>query len=434
MTMSRPKPITLPSRRRFLRSSLAAGFALSVAPAFAHAHRVGPNDRITFGVIGVGIQGRGLAVRMARRPDAQVVAVADVVAERRDDTRKRIEDAIAKRDDSASFSGCEVYHDFRELLARDDIDAVIIATPDHWHAIPCIMAADAGKHIYCEKPLTHFVAEGRAIADAVERNGITFQTGSQQRSPGEFGGNFPRAVELVWNGRIGEVKTIRVGVGGPPKPVDLEEQAVPEGTDWDFWVGPAEFHPYNEILCPKGIHDYFPDWRSYAPYGNGGIADMGAHHFDIAQWALKKHESGPVAIEPPAEGNTGLRFVYDNGVEMIHGGPDDCTFEGTEGIIRVSRSSFATEPESLAEPLPDDAERIDAQGSHYDNFLDSIRGDARPVASAEVGHRTATVCHLGVIGYQLRRPLTWDPVAERFQNDDEANALLSRPYRAPWTL
>jgi predicted dehydrogenase len=433
--MSRPLPTSLPTRRRFLRGSIAAGLALSAAPAFARGRRVGPNDRITFGVIGVGIQGRGLAVRMARRPDAQVVAVADVVAERRDDAKRRIEEATAGRDDASSYSGCDAYHDFRELLARDDLDAVIIATPDHWHAIPCIMAADAGKHIYCEKPLTHHIAEGRAIADAVTRNGITFQTGSQQRSPGEFGGNFPRAVELVWNGRIGAVKTIRIGVGGPPIAVDLEPQEVPEGTDWDFWVGPAEFHPYNEVLCPKGIHNHFPNWRGYAPYGNGGLADMGAHHFDIAQWALKKHESGPVSIEPPAGDATGgLRFVYDDGVEMFHGGPDDCTFEGTEGIIRVGRSRFVTEPESLAEPLPDGAERVDAAGDHYDNFLASIRGEARPVAPAEVGHRTATVCHLGVIGYALRRPLTWDPAAERFVGDDEANALISRPYRAPWTL
>jgi predicted dehydrogenase len=415
---------------------MAAGLALSASPmAFGRPRRVGPNDRITFGVIGVGIQGRGLAVRMANRPDAQVVAVADVVDIRRDDAKARIEKATADRDGSSSHTGCDAYHDFRELLARDDIDAVIIATPDHWHAIPCVMAADAKKHIYCEKPLTHNIAEGRTIVDAVTRNGITFQTGSQQRSPGEFGGNFPRAVELVWNGRIGEVKTIRIGVGGPPKPVDLAEEPVPEGTDWDFWVGPAAFHPYNEVLCPKGVHNHFPNWRGYAPYGNGGIADMGAHHFDIAQWALKMHESGPVSIVPPeGDETTGLKFVYENGAEMIHGGPDDCTFEGTEGIIRVGRSKFATEPESLAGPLPEDAERVEAEGNHYDNFLASIRGEARPVAPAEVGHRTASVCHLGVIGYALRRPLTWDPAAERFVDDDEANAMRSEECRAPWTL
>ncbi|RUL83790.1 Gfo/Idh/MocA family protein [Tautonia sociabilis] len=434
--MPRSSPIALPTRRRFLRSSIAAGIALSAAPmAFGRPRRVGPNDRITFGVIGVGIQGRGLAVRMARRPDAQVVAAADVVRVRLDDAKARIEKATADRDGTDSHSGCDTYHDFRELLARDDLDAVIIATPDHWHAIPCVLAADAGKHIYCEKPLTHHIAQGRTIVDAVERNGIVFQTGSQQRSPGEFGGNFTRAVELIWNGRIGEVKTIRVGVGGPPKPADLPEQEVPEGTDWDFWVGPAAFIPYNEVYCPKGVNDFFPDWRSYIPFGNGGIADMGAHHFDIAQWAIKKHRSGPVEIHPPdGDATTGLRFVYDNGIEMVHGGPDDCTFEGTEGIIRVGRSKFEAEPSSIGEPLPDDADRIDAQGSHYDNFLASIRGEATPVAPAEVGHRTATVCHLGVIGYALRRPLRWDPDAERFLDDDEANARRSEEYRAPWIL
>ena len=338
--MSRPSPIALPTRRRFLRASAVAGLAFAASPAAAaRRRRVGPNDRITVGAIGVGKQGRGLAQRMARRDDAQVVAVADVVAERRDDTRARIEKITADRDGTASHAGVEAYADFRELLARDDIDAVIIAAPDHWHAVLCLHAANAGKHIYCEKPLTHNIAEGRAIVDAVERNGITFQTGSQQRS-GEFGGSFRRAVELIWNGRIGEVKTIRIGVGGPPRPCELPAEEVPEGTDWDFWVGPGPFRPYNQILCPKGIHDHFPAWRDYQEYGNGGIADMGAHHFDIAQWALKKDRSGPVRIEPPeGDATSGLRFVYDNGVEMFHGADADCVFEGTEGTIRASRGA-----------------------------------------------------------------------------------------------
>jgi len=426
------------NRRRFLGVTAASGLWIasrSVGGAALRGRRVGPNDRITVGAIGVGKQGRYLAERMARRDDAQVVAVSDVVKERRDHAAKRIEEIVAKRDDRPNFQGCDAYADFRALLERDDLDAVIIGTPDHWHAIPCIMAARRGMHIYCEKPLTHNIAEGRRIVEAVHDHGVTFQTGSQQRS-GEFGGTFRKAVNLIRNGRIGEIRTIRIGVGPPPVACDLPEEEVPDGTDWDFWVGPAPFHPYNEILCPKGVHDHFPDWRDYREYGGGGLADMGAHHFDIAQWALGMDGSGPVEIEPPEDhaAKSGLRFVYANGVEMFHGGPDDCTFEGTEGTIRVSRGKFACEPEEIDAPLPDDAERIEESDDHFTNFLGAIKSGGKPICHAEVGHRSASVCHLANIGYRLRRPLRWDPKAERFPDDDEANTLSSEAPRSGWDL
>jgi predicted dehydrogenase len=170
------------------------------------------------------------------------------------------------------------------LLARKDIDAVVIATPDHWHALACVRAAQVKKDIYCEKPLTHRIAQGRKIVEAVRSNDVVFQTGSQQRS--EFGGKFRTAVEYVRNGRIGKVKTVRIGVGGPPIACDLPTQSIPEGTDWNLWLGPAAERGYHEELCPKGVHKHFPAWRRYKEFGGGAIADMGAHHFDIAQWAL----------------------------------------------------------------------------------------------------------------------------------------------------
>ena len=176
----------------------------------------------------------------------------------------------------------------------------MIATPDHWHAIPTVLAARAGKHIYCEKPLTLTIAQGRKVADEVKKAGVVFQTGSQQRS--EFGGMFRKAVEYVRSGRIGKLKTIRIGVGGPAVACDLPDQEAPAGTDWERWLGPAPKRGYNDVLCPKGVHHHFPAWRNYREFGGGGLADMGAHHFDIAQWALDMDDSGPVKIEPPEQG------------------------------------------------------------------------------------------------------------------------------------
>ncbi len=199
-----------------------------------------------------------------------------------------------------------------------DIDAVVIATPDHWHTIPCVLAARAGKHIYCEKPLTHNVAEGRWLVNEVAKAKVVFQTVVSKGA--SSAGISERQWSNVWNGRIGTLKRIRIGVGGPAKACDLPTEEVPVGTDWDMWVGPAPMRGYNEILCPKGVHKHFPAWRSYREFAGGGLADMGAHHFDIAQWAMKMDASGPTKIIPPTskDSDSGLRFVYANGVEMIH--------------------------------------------------------------------------------------------------------------------
>ncbi len=425
------------SRRRFLQGVTAAA-PLVWIPSL----RAAANDRISLGFIGVGTMGRGHLGGFLGRPEVQVVAVCDVVAERRDDAKKRVEDRYGK-EKKADFKGCEAYTDFRKLLERQDIDAVVIATPDHWHAVPCVMAAQAGKHIYCEKPLTHTISEGRIIADEVRKNKIIFQTGSQQRS--EFGGRFRTAVELVRNGRIGKVKTVHIGVGGSPKPCDLPEQPVPAGTDWDLWLGPAPKRGYNEVLCPKGIHSHFPAWRNYREYAGGGLADMGAHHFDIAQWALDMDAGGPVKIEPPEKGGNLLKFTYANGVEMIHGYheadrrysgvPRDCIFEGANGTIFVSRGELKASSDSiLKEPLDDKAFRVYPSNNHHKNWLECIRSKKDPICTAEIGHRSATVCHLANIGYELRRPLRWDPSKEQFIDDADANKLLAREYRAPWKL
>jgi predicted dehydrogenase len=425
----------LSTRRRFLAAT-AAGLA---APLILDGHvwaqdrqGHGPSGRINLGFIGIGMMGRDHLNSFLGNPAVQVVAVCDVHTVRRDDAVARVHRAYAQQRKAGTYAGCTAYTDFRELIGRPNIDAVVIATPDHWHAIPAILAARARKDIYCEKPLSLTIAESRAMVDAACGNNVIFQTGSQQRT--EFNGYFRRAVEYVRSGRIGQVRTVRVGVGGPARPCDLKNEATPAGTDWEMWNGPSPARAYNHILCPNDIHGHFPAWRNYREYASGGLGDMGAHHFDIAQWALGMDYTGPTEIHPPAQGDTGLRFVYANGIEMFHGGPSDCTFVGTDGTIDVGRGGIRSTPAAILQtPLGDRDFRLSDIGtSHRQNWIDCIRSRRRPIAEVEVGARSAQVCQLANIGYRLRRMLRWDPGREQFADDAEANRLRSRENRAPW--
>jgi predicted dehydrogenase len=423
------------SRRTFLKSAAAASVLPVIGPRSALA---AANERITLGFIGVGTMGRYHLGALLGRSDVEVISVCDVVRERLDHAVKQVENRYADRPASGKYAGVKAFGDFRELLEQPGLDAVVIATPDHWHTIPCLLAARAGKHIYCEKPLTHNVAEGRRLVDEVHRSKVVFQTGSQQRS--EFGGHFRKAVEYVWNGRIGQVKTVRIGVGGPARPCDLPAQETPPGTDWEMWLGPAPAREYNDELCPRGVHSHFPAWRNYQEYAGGAVADMGAHHFDIAQWALGTDTSGPVEVVPPHDPGAehGLRFLYANGVEMIHNEFEgefraDCVFEGSDGTILVSRDGISSRPESIVnEPLGDGARRAAPSSNHHENWLNAIREQTPTICPVEVGHRSATICHLANIGYRLRRPLKWDPLKESFVGDAEADALLTRAARGEW--
>jgi predicted dehydrogenase len=421
----------LVSRRRFVQGLASAA---AVGPTLlASVARAAANDRLAIGMIGVGTMGRGHVDRFLGYGNVQIVAVCDVVAERRQHSQKKIEERYSQQN-KGGYKGCAATNDFRELLAIDGLDAVVIATPDHWHTIIAILAARAKKDIYCEKPLTLTIGEGRRLVDEVRANKVVFQTGSQQRT--EFDGLFRTACELIRNGRIGAIKTVRVGVGDPPVPCDLAEEPVPEGTDWNLWLGPASWRGYNEALCPKGVHKHFPAFRNYREYAGGGLADMGAHHFDIAQWALDMDASGPVKIEPPADdAKSGLKFTYANGVEMFHGGPSGCTFEGEKGTIYVDRGKLESTPEEIVKtPLSETDRRLEHADDHGRNFLDAIASRKLPICDVEIGHRSATVCHLANLGYQLRRPLTWNPVKEQFAGDDEANALVNRTPREPWRI
>lgn len=422
------------TRRQFLKTTATAAVAPTLLPSSVWSAAKGPNDRITLGFIGMGKQNSGLLNGFIHNNGAQVVAVCEVDTTRREHAKKTVEDYYAKQTNKGSFKGCEAYKDFRELLARSDIDGVVIATPDHWHAIQVVAAANAGKDIYCEKPLSLTIGEARAMVNAVRRNNRILQTGSMQRSSKEF----RKACELVRNGRLGKIKTVRIGIGGPSKWCDLPEETMEPGLDWDFWLGPAPVRPYNSVLSPRGVHDHFPNWRSYREYSGGAMTDWGAHHFDIAQWGLGMDNSGPVEIIPPDDpkATNGVRYLYANGVEMIHdSSKGGVTFIGTDGQIFVDRGRFKAEPEALGEEeLGDKAIRLYASSNHLQDWLDCVRSRKLPICDVEIGCRSVTVCHLGNLAYWNHRRLKWDPAKERFIGDDEANTWLDRAKRAPWKV
>lgn len=420
------------TRRKFLRRAVAAGAAPFVLSSLSDPVRAAANERVTVGVIGTGKRGHTLLRNFLANDDVQVVAVCDVEKERSGHARARVEEKYSKGKAGGAFRGCDEYVDYREILARDDIDCVVIATPDHWHALPVVAAAQAKKDIYCEKPLSLTIREARVMADQVKEAGVVFQTGSQQRT--EMRGRFLRACELVRSGRIGKLQTVHVSVSGGSTPCDLPTQETPDSLDWDRWLGPAPYRGYNEALSPRGMHNHFPAWRSYREYSGGGFTDMGAHHFDIAQWGIGADDSGPVEIIPPdGREHSMLTYRYANGVTLFHGGPRGVLFTGTDGVILVDRSVFHAVPDSLAkEPVGEDEVQLYRATNHVRNFLDCVRSREETICPAEVGCRSVTVCHLGNLAVWNNRRLQWDPKAYRFVGDDEANSWLDRPKRGAW--
>ena len=443
-----------PTRRTFLKSTLAAGVAPLFLPARIWSAETKPNSRINFAVIGYGKQARGLMSGLMAKPEAQAVAVCDVDTTRREDGKKAAEDFYAKKTD-ANYKGCAAYNDFRELLARKDIDAVVIATPDHWHALIAIAAAEAGKDIYCEKPLTQTIHEARALVDAVRKNKRVFQTGSMQRSSREF----RVACELVRNGVIGKVSRVTAGFGGPAKPCDLPKQDAEPGLDWDLWLGPAPMRDFNEILSPRGVHNHFPQWRQYREYGGGGVTDWGAHHLDIAHWGLGMDDSGPIEILPPGDWQTasaGVKLRYAGGIEVEHVKENGVTFYGSDGEIYVNRGKFkmtvkgvekgkaiektdkpglnptldAVEKEFLA----DAKVKLYASTDHKADFLASIASRKPPICDVEVGARTVTACHLTSLAYWHGQKMQWNPATNQFTGGTGDAAWLTRDYRGAWKV
>ena len=360
------------------------------------------------GCIGMGNRGRGDMSGFLGFNEVQVVAVCDVVKSHRDEAKNTV-------DRKYGDSGCAACNDFREILNRPDIDTVMIATPDHWHAIISIQAMRRGKDVFCEKPETLTVREGRVLVECARRYGRVFSGGSQR-----VWGDYNWFHRMVRGGAIGDLQEIWVNVGGPSKHCTLPGEPVPPGTDWDLWLGPAPWQPYNRARL------VFRAWRDYS---GGGMTDWGAHGFGGALFASQLHETGPVEVIPP-DGKDGslLTYVFANGVQMHHGGGKGgiLTFKGTKGEIFGKKTN---------EPAPGIViPNYKGSGGLQGDFLHCVRTRQRPFRDIERAHRTVTVCHLGNIAYWLNRRLKWDPVKEEIIGDEEANRWLSRPMRAPWHL
>ncbi|HEX2973807.1 MAG TPA: Gfo/Idh/MocA family oxidoreductase [Tepidisphaeraceae bacterium] len=428
------------SRRGFIRGMAACGLSapmIMTSRTLGAAGR-GANDRINMGCIGIRNQGGGHLKALSGNKDVRVVAVCDVDAKIREAGKAVVEKSYASQMASGAYKGCAAYNDFRELIARKDIDAVMIATPDHWHAIIAVEAMRAGKDVYCEKPLTLTIGEGRVISDVARRYGRIFQTGSQQRSSYRF----RYACELVRNGRIGQVKRIEVGLPPnnaqntgihPPMPVPAE-------LDYEMWLGPAPWEPYTE----GRVHYFF---RFILDYSGGQVTNFGAHDLDIAQWALGMDHSGPVEVdgsrgEFPTEGlynaatKVDFECTYANGVKVsCKTSGSGVRFVGTEGWLYVNRGTLqASQPSLLTSVIGPSEVHLYNSRDHWDNFLECMRTRQQPICNAEVGHRSATVCHLGNIAMQLKRTVKWDPAKERFVNDVEADRMIDRAKRSPWQL
>ena len=322
------------SRRSFLKHISAVAAAPLILPSGVWGAATKPNDRLVMGFIGMGKQSRGLLSAFLHHRSCQVVAVCDVDTTRRTDAQERV-NGYYKANPRRGTADCAAYVDFRKIIERDDIDAVCIATPDHWHAIPTIAALQSGKDVYCEKPLTHNIHEAISIMDAVKKYKRVLQTGSMQRSMREF----RIACELVQNGVAGKISRVECSFGPPGIPCDLPEEEMEPGLDWEMWIGPGPMRPYNSVLSPRGMHDHFPDWRKYKEYGGGMVCDWGAHHLDIAQWGLGMDDSGPNEIHPPEDpaATSGAVLHYDGGIQVIHGSGFGVHFFGDAGEVKVNR-------------------------------------------------------------------------------------------------
>jgi len=449
-------------RRRFLKSTATAaaaavGFPYVVSSsALGKAGTVAPSNRITMGFIGVGGQGMGNMFAFLRKPEVQVVAVCDVNKESDDyflwqgpagrEPARRSVNSYYSEEKGVDYKGCDTYKNFRDLLARDDIDAVTICTPDHWHGLISVESARAGKDIYCEKPLTNTIDAGRRVCDAVKKHGVILQTGSHERS----NSSCRFAAELIRNGRIGKLHTIRVNMPNSdshhqivrsksgPQPIERP----PEALDYDFWLGHTPRVPYTPLRCPFW-------WRFQMNYGGGEMTDRGAHIIDQGQLMNNSDDTGPVEIwgrgrmfgDGKGIFDTFIEYdfecTYANGVKLIGGstGQRGLKLEGTDGwiFIHIHGGRLEAKPESLlTETIGPNEIHIGRARDHHQNFLEAVKKRSEPVASAEVGHRTASICHLVNIAMLTGRKLKWDPVKEQITNDPDANKMLARPMRKPW--
>lgn len=435
-----------PSRRAFLKQTAAAAVAAPfLLPSRVWSADSSPNSRLGMGFIGMGKQAQGLLGGFLGQ-DTQVLAICDVDTTRREDGKRRVDERYGNTD-------CKTYNDFRELLDRKDIDAVCIATPDHWHALNFLAALRAGKDVYCEKPLTHNIHEAIEALKAVDANGRVLQTGSMQRSSKEF----RVACELVLNGAIGKVERVECQFGDPGVPCNLPGEEMEPGLDWNLWLGPAPERPYNSILSPRGVHNHFPNWRAYREFGGGMVTDWGAHHLDIAQWGLGMDDSGPVEALPPEKpgAKRGAKLVYAGGVVVEHKDGFGVHFFGTEGEVQVNRGKFtfkrgsemiaaytgqrdtscAAEVQKAEKAFLQDAKiKLYESRNHIGDFMECVASRKKPITSEQVGARSAICCHLMNQAYYHGQKIQWDPAKLELVGGTGDPAWLTRDYRSPWSV
>ncbi len=448
-------------RRAFIKKAMTGSAGTYLIPSIVPSNifnKTAPGDKINIGQIGCGRIARSHDMaETLKYDDARLVAVSDVDRNRMADGKKLIEDFYRKKT-GRDYMDVKMYEDYHEMLADTDIDAVIISTPDHWHSQPAMEAALAGKDIYLQKPTSLTVAEGRQLSDLVHRQGIIMQLGTQQRSSPQF----RIAAELVRNGRIGRLHTVKVGLPGDPSGPEADEMPVPDGLNYDMWLGSTPHVPYTEI----GVHPQQgygrPGWLRREQFGAGMITGWGQHHFDSAAWGMDTEFTGPRFIEAVAQfpvsglwdvhGDFMVKAEYENGITMYTSGgfPNGIRYEGTEGWIFVSRGNYnatgsdpvtreanskaldASDPAILTSEIGENEIHLYRSSEQHGNWLECIRSRKQPISPAEIGHRACTVCLVSHIAMKLDRKLEWDPARERFINDDEANAALSRPQRYPY--
>lgn len=420
------------NRRQFLGSALAAAALPAWTARGQEGAKVAPSNQITLGCIGVGNHGTGWNLEaFLKIPGARVLAVCDVIRARCEKAREMVNTAYGN-------TGCAVHADFREILARPDIDAVVISTPDHWHVLMSVLAARAGKHVFCEKP-TLTVAEGQALIDVIKRTGVVYQGGIEDRSVEQY----HRMAELVRNGRLGKLDRILITL--PTGEVFPKEDAVPvpEGLDYDMWLGPAPFTPYTPTKIGA------QQWRNIGDYSGGKFTDWGAHLIDTAQVALFQEHGGPLSVDGkgvfPEDAMTTtaveyrIRYEYAGGVELIvESGGTGIRFEGVDGWVECPewrKPLVASDPGILeTEYAPEDNKMWPRPPSEHEEFIRGVMGGKAPYYTPEDIHRLSSVMHVGNISMRVGRKLAWDPVREVFPEDAEANGYLARSMREPWSL
>jgi len=444
------------TRRRFLQNSALLAAAPLILPNRVWSQQTAPGKRVTFGCIGMGKQMKGHLGALINRDDIEVLAVCDVDTTRREAALKRVEEAYTAKAGTA-YKGCKAYTDFREVLARKDIDAVLIATPDHWHAYIAIAAVQAGKDVYCEKPLTYSIHEAVELVKAVRKTDRVFQTGSQQRSSKEF----RTSAELIRNGVLGKISAVHVSFGDPAAPYREPAATMEPGLDWKMWCGPGPLVDYSPFLCPRGVHDNFPHWRKTWEFGGGMITDWGAHHIDIAQWALGFDGSGPIEVRAPQNWETakrGAQLIYADGTVLTHVRGKGVSFYGTEGELHVNRGKFelimdgktvnkfwdkevdkttSLEREvTLADRkyLVDAKVKLPAPKSHFQDFMDSIASRKRPICDVEIGASSVIACHVMNFAYRYGANAKWDPKRNRVGSGGSNKWLTRDKYHGGWKV